>query len=412
MQNSTRFILVLALLAGGCAKRSSNAAASPPATVEGMVMGANAKALRIDVPGTSVSTTTDRRGGFVLLEVPAGSSALRFRGNGVDTSLTIAFLRPREHRRLSVSISGGRARELNETTGTVFSGQIVSVTPPSLQVDDVRVTTDSSTVIDKDGVSVGLDKLQPGDSVEVEGSLQADGTVLARRITVEPAGEGNTVHFTETLNAIDGTNLTVGVLPVQVTDSTIILRFDKPAGLVDLDIGDQLAVLGTIDAQNGIVALEIRVVALEEEDLQLFGFIAAIDTTAKTIAIGDIVLNFDDQTQVYGFGDPQSPADLKAGDLVDVQATHRADDSFYASTIERLQPPPPPGEFDVSGYIDSLDPSGLTVANKRFAVDANTIVQRGGATISFSDLQAGDFVDVEALPQSGAPPLAKLILAN
>jgi len=261
-------------------------------------------------------------------------------------------------------------------------------------------------------VSVGLDKLQPGDSVEVEGSLQADGTVLARRITVEPAGEGNTVHFTETLNAIDGTNLTVGVLPVQVTDSTIILRFDKPAGLVDLDIGDQLAVLGTIDAQNGIVALEIRVVALEEEDLQLFGFIAAIDTTAKTIAIGDIVLNFDDQTQVYGFGDPQSPADLKAGDLVDVQATHRADDSFYASTIERLQPPPPPGEFDVSGYIDSLDPSGLTVANKRFAVDANTIVQRGGATISFSDLQAGDFVDVEALPQSGAPPLAKLILAN
>lgn len=411
MHLSTRFLLVVSLLAGGCGKHSSPAASSPTATVEGRVMGPNAKALRIDVPGSSASTTTDPRGGFVLLQVPAGASALRFRGDGIDASLAIASLRPREHRRLSVSISRGRASEMHESTETEFSGKVVAVTPPSLQVEDLTVLTDSSTAIDKEGKSIGLDAVQAGDFVEVEGSLQADGTVLARKISVEQADDqGDTVHFEGPLTAIDGMHLTVGVLPVEVTADTIILRGDKPIALGDLNLGDQLAVLATLDAQKGIVALEIRVL-LQEEELKLFGFIAAIDGGAKTITVGDVVLQFDDQTQVSGAGDPKSVADLHEGDLVDVEGVHRSDDSFYASSIERLRPPPPPGEFDFTGTIDALDASGLTVSGKRFAVDANTVIRRNGATISLGDLQVGEQVEVQALPQTDAPPLAKLITA-
>jgi hypothetical protein len=211
--------------------------------------------------------------------------------------------------------------------------------------------------------------------------------------------------------AIDGMHLTVGVLPVEVTPDTVIMRGDKTIDLSGLNLGDQLEVVATVDAEHGIVARKIGVV-LSEEELQLFGFIDAIDPTAHTIAIGDLVLHFDDQTQVSGAGDPKSVADLQQGDLVDVQALHRADDSFYAASIERVRPPPPPGEFDFTGYIDALDAHGLTVSGKRFTVDTDTVIRRGDATISLGDLQVGEQVEVEALPQPDAPPLAKRIVAQ
>lgn len=291
----------------------------------------------------------------MLLKVPAGASSLRFRGAGIEASLAVAALRAREHRRLAFNISGGKVHEKHENTGTTFSGEVSAVTPPTLQVDDRTVMTTNATVIEKDGKKIALDAIQVGEFVEVEGLLQTGGTVLARTITIRPQGdddgEDDVVHFRGPLTAIDGMHLTIGVLPVEVTNDTVILRGDDSLTLNDLHVGDQLAVVATLDAEHGIVARKICVVLPEPEELELFGFIDAIDAKAQTITIGDTVLHFDDQTAVGGWGDPRSAADLHEGDLVDVEGVHRSDDSFYARSIERLRPPPPPGEFEFRGTV-------------------------------------------------------------
>jgi len=79
----------------------------------------------------------------------------------------------------------------NDEQGQVdFSGHIDSINAPALVVSGRKVVTNSSTRIRRGDKTVTLADLKVGDKVEVEGTKQADNSVLASKIKVEDGGGG------------------------------------------------------------------------------------------------------------------------------------------------------------------------------------------------------------------------------
>jgi hypothetical protein len=70
-----------------------------------------------------------------------------------------------------------------------FSGHVDSISAPILVVSGRKVVTNGSTRIRRGDKTVTLGDLKIGDKVEVQGTGQADGSVLASKIKVEDGGD-------------------------------------------------------------------------------------------------------------------------------------------------------------------------------------------------------------------------------
>lgn len=83
--------------------------------------------------------------------------------------------------------------------------QSITGTAPNLtlMVSGQRVLTSASTVVRRRGDAVGFDALRVSGEVEVEGPRRADGTLLARKITLEDDGEeGREVEVTGIISGL------------------------------------------------------------------------------------------------------------------------------------------------------------------------------------------------------------------
>src|SRR6267378_96191 len=122
-----------------------------------------------------------------LLICPTGATTLHFTGPGTDATLAIERVVRNEYRRLRVTLSSNQAQEQCERTETEFHGQVTAISGTTLTVGDRTVTVTDATVIRQNDATVGLSAIAIGSFVEIDGALQADGTVLARRISIEDA---------------------------------------------------------------------------------------------------------------------------------------------------------------------------------------------------------------------------------
>ena len=271
-----------------------------------------------------------------------------------------------------------------------------------------------ATVIRQNGANVALSAIAVGSFVEIDGALQADGTVLARRISIEDEQhEAGRVALVGALTAIDGNKLTVGGVLVTLSASTEILRGDVKVDASTLKIGDRLLVRGQVQADQSIAATRVRVLGdddQEEEDFHVTGEVTAVSSDRGTFSIGDTLMAVDAHTQFEGFGGPASLADLKVGDRVDAEVVKQADGSLLAKEVRRFHPPQPPSPAIIAvGPIEAVSESSITVASIAFSVSSQTIIRRGDATVALSDLKVGDSALVKGRP-SGAGPVADVIL--
>jgi ribosomal protein L35AE/L33A len=230
MRTALLLVTGTAVLAAACGgSMPAGPSASPPrasgAVVQGTVAGVSgasqdavratsATALRVSVIGTSLTTTTDGAGRFVLSGVPTGTVTLRFEGEGVDARLEISGLAGGQVITIVVRVSGHEASLLDasplapspaasptprpspspedddEGTEVEFKGTVQSVNPPDLRVAGRTVHTNGNTKIVRKDQRIGLSDVKVGATVEVEGARQADGSVLAKKIKVEDGEEG------------------------------------------------------------------------------------------------------------------------------------------------------------------------------------------------------------------------------
>lgn len=210
--------IALVIGTGGCSSSASSPTSPSPAsvgaTIQGMVQtGAAASSaelsafsaaggIKVTVVGTSLSTTTDGGGRFVLAGVAGGSATLRFQGQGIDGTIDVSGLVEGQTLTITVQVSGSKPRLVTPSSPASptpapspagkkveFDGTVESVTPPTLKVSGLTVLTNAETRIKRGGQAVTLADVKPGDEVEVEGMKQPDGSVLARRIKVENGGE-------------------------------------------------------------------------------------------------------------------------------------------------------------------------------------------------------------------------------
>ena len=346
MQISTKSLsaLVLVLLAAACGSASdpdSMPAANGGGVMQGTVMGGGSQNMRVAVPSSSAATTTDTAGGFLLTGVPKGAAALQFSGGGQSATLATAAMVPGEFRRMTVSISGASVTEHNEQTETEFEGTVDAIDGTVLTVAGRKVAVTDATKIRREDAAAVFADLVLGTPVEVEGTLNADGSVTAGEISIEDRNDVDRVAFVGTLTQINGNTLTVGGLTVNVGAATAIVRGDTTLTLADLKVGDRVLIRGAVQADRSVNATRIRVLPREdepEEEMHVSGKVAAVG--ANTFTIGDTVITTDARTEFEGNG-LHSLADLKVGDFVFAEVMKQADGSLLAEEVKRFTPPMP-----------------------------------------------------------------------
>lgn len=178
------------------------------------------------------------------------------------------LLSAREVEKLPILTIGGDAVVRVEG----FVDRFSSATDFDVQTTPIR--TDVNTVfINGDVSSLALDA-----KVQIEGSGDGLGAILARRIIIQPEAA---IRVAGNIEAIDTTAATVTVLGVvfQLRDLTEIednssLEVD-PLGLVDLGIGDEVEVRGYLDDAT-VVATALEREGLED-GAELRGIVGNID---------------------------------------------------------------------------------------------------------------------------------------
>ncbi len=136
------------------------------------------------------------------------------------------------------------------------------------------VRTNTSTLVRRRGDPVGFDRLAVGQVVEVEGTPQAGGSVLAEKITIEnepnpppaPPAPDVEVRFEGTLTAMSGNaagaTLTVGGRTVQTNAGTEFRRNGSGSSHVTFDAlrtGQRLEVRGRQRGTDPILAQRVTI---------------------------------------------------------------------------------------------------------------------------------------------------------
>jgi hypothetical protein len=346
MQISTRSFnaLVLVLLATACGSASdpdSMPAANGSGVMQGSVMGGGSPSMRVAVPSSTAATTTDAAGGFLLTGVPKGAAVLQFSGGGRNATLATTGMVSGEFRRLTVSISGDSATEQREQTETEFEGTVDAIDGTVLTVAGRKVAVTDATKIRKGDAAATFADLALGTPVEVEGTLNADGSVTASEIRIEDRNDADRVVLVGTLTQINGNTLTVGGLTVNVDSATAIVKGDATLTLADLMVGDRLLVRGAVQADKSVSATRIRVLPREDEDdneeMHVAGKVTAVDTGNNTFTIGDTKITTDAKTEFEGSG-LRSLADLKVGDSALAEIVKQPDGSLLAEEVKKFTP--------------------------------------------------------------------------
>jgi Domain of unknown function (DUF5666)/Carboxypeptidase regulatory-like domain len=279
-------VLALGLLAAACGGGSSatgpDAVPTASASIEGTVETASASgplaALKVSVVGSAISTSTDDSGHFALHGLPAGQVTLHFEGSGIDARLDLSGLSAGQTMNVRIGVSGSQASTRPNSSPSPSASpspspsaspspenevslrnRIDSISGSSLQVAGKTVVTDSSTRIRRSGQTIAFSALQVGQTVEVEGQAQANGSILAKSITVEDDTPGNEaeVSFKGNIQSISGSTLLVAGKTVLTDGSTRITRRGDKVAFSTLQVGNKVEVEGTQRTDGSVLAKKI-----------------------------------------------------------------------------------------------------------------------------------------------------------
>jgi cytoskeletal protein CcmA (bactofilin family) len=344
MQIPTRLsgVLVLALLVAACGMSDPGMQSSNGGVLQGTLVAGGSQNVQVGMQSMGAAATTGAGGAFLLTEVPAGASTLQFSGGGHNAVLTMPPVVSGEFRHMSVSVSGDEASEDNEQTETEFEGTVEAISGTVLTIAGRMVAVTDATMIGKDGAAATFAELTLGTPVEVEGTLNADGTVTASEIRIEEQEKNaERAAFVGTLTQISGNTLTVGGVMVNVGPTTMIVKGDTALALADLAVGDRVLVRGAVQADKSINATRIRVLqgGGEAEEMHVTGKVTAVDATSFTI--GETKITADASTEFEGSG-LHSLADLKVGDFALAEVVKQTDGSLLAKEVKRFTPPSMP----------------------------------------------------------------------
>ena len=148
----------------------------------------------VTIVGTDITTSVDGSGNFELKGVPPGDVQLRFSGNGASATITLAGVAAGDRIHIVVSLSGNGARLEDEDRDHddddedddeaevegVVSGRTGTCNSITFTVAGVTVITNGATKFEDPCASI-----VNGTRVEVEGTRQANGSILASEVEID-----------------------------------------------------------------------------------------------------------------------------------------------------------------------------------------------------------------------------------
>jgi hypothetical protein len=322
---------------------------------------AQAVSLTVTVTGSGSSSSVDDNGHFMLTNVPAGRVDLHFVGNSVDAHLGLDNVAEHATLVITVRVSGHDAHlEDNhgnddhgaaEVSGAIATGSISGSCAGhslSFMVGTAKVMTNASTQF-RDGT---CESLKDGSQVDVKGTRQTDGSVLAASVEGDGDNEndddqGNEVELKGAIVAgsIAGAcpahtlSFKVGTTKVITNAST---QF-KDGTCESLKDGSQVDVKGTRQTDGSVLAASVEGNGDNENDddqesgAELKGAIVAGSIAGAcpphtlSFKVGSTTVRTNAATE---FKDV-SCASLKPGDSVEVKGARQSDASVMASRVTR-----------------------------------------------------------------------------
>ncbi len=286
---------LLSVACGGSGAVTGPDVAVRSASIEGTVVASSVSGLRVTVVGTVVTATTDAAGRFSLPDVPPGNPTVRFEAPGVDARLGLQVASG-QTLAIRVAVSGNQATLLSSSSPGAspepsptptpsasptptpsptpgaeveLRGTIDAISGSDLTVSSRLVHTDGSTRIKQHGDSVPFSALQVGQTVEVEGNEQPDGSVLARKVSIEDEGndgdgndgddQGGEVNFQGSIQSISGSDLTVDGRLVHTDGSTRIRQHGDTVPFSALQVGQRVEVEGSRQSDGSVLAKKISI---------------------------------------------------------------------------------------------------------------------------------------------------------
>lgn len=137
-----------------------------------------------------------------------------------------------------------------------MSGPIEVINENTLQVLGVTFQiTDATQLLDDKGNAITLTDLQVGQTVEVRGIRQADGSIVATKVKLE-----DVVLISGSINSVSNNNLTILDTEIQLDANTLLLaKQNQVITINDLTTGQVVQVRGQRLSGSGILATKIKV---------------------------------------------------------------------------------------------------------------------------------------------------------
>jgi hypothetical protein len=279
-------VVGLGFLSFACGGNGSVSGPDTPSTrgasIQGTVVTSSAAGIQVSVVGTSVATMTDAAGRFGLADVPAGSPTLRFQAAGIDAQLGVQ-VSAGQTLEIRVAVAGSQATLISPSASPnpgptpspspglgsemEFRGTIQGINGTDLTVAGRLVHTDGNTRIRRSGNNIPFSALAVGRTVEVEGVGQPDGSVFARKISLEDDGDddddddkgGAQVEFKGTIQSISGGDLKVSGRLVHTNGATQVKRKGDAVPFSALAAGQRVEVEGTQQSDGSVLAKKIGI---------------------------------------------------------------------------------------------------------------------------------------------------------
>jgi hypothetical protein len=148
--------------------------------------------LTVSISGTNISTNVDGNGQFELTGVPPGDVTLKFSGAGVSASITLTGISASSQISITVSLNGNSAHlesEERDDDENDNEGELEgAVSNRSNNCPNLTFTVQATTVKTNNTTNFAngqCSQIVNGTKVEVEGTRQADNSVLAKTVEIK-----------------------------------------------------------------------------------------------------------------------------------------------------------------------------------------------------------------------------------
>lgn len=304
-------------------------------------------------------------------------------------------------------IASGPADDEVHGVITAINGAQVTITPTN-GTTDVTVNVTATTMLEVDGDSAALGDLALGMQVEAH----FDPTTFdAFVIETDSVGASDDAHVTGTVSAVDLLAGTVTIAPANITltvnAATEFEVNDAPGTLQDLSVA--MPIRAEYDLTT-LLAKEIKAGASDEnnEDAEIEGSVAAVDTTNNTLTItpngggADVTLNIVTATDIEVNGANASLASVQVA--MPVRAEY---DTTTLNAFEVNAGTDDGGggseEDKVKGTIAAVSVSNSTVtispdgggADITLTVTVATEIEVNGETGTLADFNDGDTIEAK-----------------